>query len=57
MEALAHTLGAMGLEKTEDLRAHHIMKRVSQTEIKTFEEIYSAPKFKKDLSSLSIDSF
>jgi len=57
MEALAHTLGAMGLEKTEDLRAHHIMKRVSQTEIKTFEEIYSAPKCKKDPSSLSIDSF
>ena len=33
-------MGAMGLEKTEDLRPWHLMRRIEAYEIRNFSEIY-----------------
>ena len=40
MESFLALIGAMGLENPSDLIPSHIMRRVSQSEVKTYNEIY-----------------
>lgn len=41
MASIAHLLGAVGLERSEDLRPWHVMRRVSASDSKHYGEIYS----------------
>lgn len=40
LKALVELVGATGLERPSDLRAHHIYRRVSSTKIKRLDQIY-----------------
>lgn len=40
LEALAHLVGAMGLNSADDLKRYHLHKRIEANKIKTYEEIY-----------------
>ncbi|MCB0365040.1 MAG: FMN-binding glutamate synthase family protein [Bdellovibrionaceae bacterium] len=40
IESAAEILGAMGVEKTEDLRPWHLMRRISPMEVKHYGELY-----------------
>ncbi|HLW58009.1 MAG TPA: FMN-binding glutamate synthase family protein [Bacteriovoracaceae bacterium] len=44
LEALAHLLGAMGVNGASDLRRSHLHKRIEENKIKTYEEIYPSVK-------------
>lgn len=41
VKAFAEVLGAMGLEKSEDLRPWHIKRRVDTTKVRTYFDIYT----------------
>jgi glutamate synthase domain-containing protein 2 len=45
--ALAEMVAAMGLDHTEELCPDHVVKRVSQFEVLTYEEIYHTARFEK----------
>ncbi|MFN3454464.1 MAG: FMN-binding glutamate synthase family protein [Pseudobdellovibrio sp.] len=49
LEALAHIIGAMGLKSADDLKRHHLYKRIDQDRIKNYEEIYSEDSSIKEL--------
>ena len=40
IEALLELLGAAGLEHPDDLRPWHLYRRISQTDVRTFDELY-----------------
>lgn len=40
LAAVAHVIGAMGIEDTSKLTRHHLHKRVEENKIKTFAELY-----------------
>ena len=42
---LAEMIAAMGLDHTSELRPDHVVKRVNQFEVLTFEEIYDTSRF------------
>jgi hypothetical protein len=44
VEALAEFVAAMGLDHTSELAPHHVVRRVSATQVQSFDEIYSFVK-------------
>lgn len=58
LEALAHMMGAMGVSRLADLKRHHLHRRVTPNEIRTYAEIYPEPGVVRvpEAASMNVDS-